>query len=367
MKKKIPLPVLLTVVILIIIAPLIPDTIATLKNAFHSAPLLESLPLIWKKTLNGNIICPPINNGETLIVRTRSQVSALNARNGEALWQTELPGRPAICKWAIDDEKVFLLDDQETVVAIDLAEGSIIWKNEEEFNYGPPEVHSILVLEEYVIPIRHNSHATFINRQTGKEEGTIPGFERSEMFLGSLDGMLLIGGEEKIIAYDLKQRTQLWEVVIPNQYRVLYDHGMAYSYVLPNENSTEIVAYSLEQRKEIWRTELRNYEGLFDSDCLSQDDQSIFVSGTFFHQFDKETGEIDWVNRSVLWPRCPAVFADKIVLRQVNSFFVLDRVRGEVLYRIPSSLFARRIAPVRSGDLLVIVNGREIGALQFDQ
>ncbi len=367
MKKKIPLPVLIAVVMIIVTAPLIPDTIATLKSAFNSAPILDPLPLIWEKTFNGNIICSPVDNGDTIITRTRSQVSALNAQSGEVLWQTELPGRPVSCNSAMDDEKVFLLDDQEMLVAIDLAEGSIVWKNEEEFNYGPPEVHSILVLEEYVIPIRHNNHATIINRQTGEGEGTIPGFERSEMFLGSLDGMLLIGGEEKIIAYDLKQRTQLWEVVIPNQYRVLYDDGMAYSYVLPNDNSTEIAAFSLEHRREIWRTELRNFEDIYDTDCLSQDHQSVFVSGIFFHQLDKETGEVDWVNRSVLRPGCPAVFDNQVVLRQINSFFVLDRAKGEVLYRIPSRLFVRRIAPVRSGDLMIIVNGRKVSALQLDQ
>ncbi|MGL5994389.1 MAG: outer membrane protein assembly factor BamB, partial [Aeromonas sobria] len=250
-------------------------------------------------------------------------VYALNAENGEVLWQTNVPGE-VVASPAVEDGRVVVLTTSGRLIALDTDEGKLQWSLSEE---QPP-----LTLRSAGAPVITNGAVIY-----GRADGKV--------------GIALLANGQPVRqskVADPRGATELDRMVdVDASPLIAGDELYAIAY------NGQLMARKLMTGDEVWK---RKYSGYRD---LAMTGNAIVLTDSRSHLFavDRRNGLELWSNTKLenRTVTAPVIFGDYVVVGDVEGYlYWLDRTDGTIkaMQQLDSSgLYA---APLVDGDTLYV-------------
>jgi len=261
--------------------------------------------------------------GKLFLGSENGVVYALNAENGEVLWQTTVPGE-VVASPAVEDGRVVVLTTSGRLVALDTDEGKLQWTLSEE---QPP-----LTLRSAGAPIITNGAVLY-----GRADGKV--------------GIALLSNGQPVRqskVADPRGATELDRMVdVDAAPLIAGDELYAIAY------NGQLMARKLMTGDEVWK---RKYSGYRD---MAVTGNAIVLTDSRSHLFavDRRNGLELWSNTQLenRTVTAPVILGDYVVVGDVEGYlYWLDRTDGTIkaMQQLDSSgLYA---APLVDGDTLYV-------------
>jgi alcohol dehydrogenase (cytochrome c) len=315
---------------------------------------VSELDMVWSRGLNPGTqeTIPLVYNGIIYIAQTGATVQALDATNGDLLWeyQRDLPndvedyiGINRTRTLSIRDDKVFYASPDGFMVALGSENGEIHWetqahdyKSTTEYTSGPMIAGDKVITGRNCDPGpegRYNCFIAAYDTVTGKEVWRFnvaagDGEPGSETWGNKSDGSRTCSPWGLPGSYDPERNLVYWGVANPSPHTRIKRHDghpFAVPLTTPSElycNST--LALDADTGKLVW-----HYQHIpaddWDSDWTQE--RVLFTS-----KFDPDAKAVKWFNPNVRRGEVRDMVA---TVGEPGGLWVLDRGTGEFLWGIP--------------------------------
>lgn len=262
---------------------------------------------LWSfKTDEGNIISLATADNVT-IIGTQNMIYAIDIFSGSLLWKKHVPLIDTPSSIFVSDNKVYVANSHK-VYALEISEGKVIW---ETLLNSSGEGLIVADSQGYIFVVQISWKVGIYEKTTGDLIWDIPiGRGKADVYVDSNDqNIVYILDEKQLSAFDEHTGKLIWERTLglygPNAYR----SGMIYFGLIDNMESRTLVAYDVKGKTEIWRVTIPE-----KINNLITDNEHIYINtDSGILAMDAGNGQRLWkANLKINYFQLPIVF-DKVV------------------------------------------------------
>ncbi|MDH5326216.1 MAG: outer membrane protein assembly factor BamB [Gammaproteobacteria bacterium] len=283
-------------------------------------------------------------DGIVYVANESGYVAALQLLNGKIKWQVRLSGDRIIAGPGLGQQTLVLVQDDSTVVALDIASGREKWRHkaDTEIVIQPVIAQDKVLLQSiagYLIALNlHDGHRIWTEKQT------VPALSlRGGATPLVLDGKIVAGFDNgKLIAYDLSRGKSLWELALAvphgrtdTERMVDVDARMYASgntiYAVSYQG--RVAAISARDGNVIWSRDMSSYSGI----TVHGDKLYLSDSQGIVWALDTNTGATVWRQENLADrdPGTPVVLGKTVVVGDVTgNIHWLSQEDGDFLARL---------------------------------
>ncbi len=144
--------------------------------------------------------------GELIVTTVQGSVQARDISTGAIRWQVDLGERLSWKTATIHDGLVLVPADRGTIHALDLRDGSRLWR----FPTGGFDGPDFAFFEDSILALGYDSTLYSIDRHTGTEQWRQPVERWSFSSITVTDDLVLAGGENHLHAFDVRDGRPEW-------------------------------------------------------------------------------------------------------------------------------------------------------------
>jgi outer membrane protein assembly factor BamB len=300
-------------------------------NGFFSVPLYDA----WQVSGNGVISKPIAVEGKVFFVDEQGTVFAVDLDSGGVIWEERIDQvEGADVGLAYGDGQLYLAAYDGIVYAIDATNGHIVWSYDSHggINSSPIIYGNKILIGNWA------GQLIALNVQDGDLEWM---FQTAEIFGSTVavsDNLAFVTSRDGLLhAIDIASGDEKWQLYIgdvANGRTPVVRDGTLYV-------STSYSVHSIDALtgKELWSQPLR---GLFPVESLAVDEYLVYVSISDEYTvlaLDIRNGEVRWRTELLGLPSdsAPVVTSrfllTRLSLGDVDSLVVLDKFRGGVIWK----------------------------------
>jgi outer membrane protein assembly factor BamB len=312
-----------------------------------SGPDASSLPalqrpgdrLLWSTAIEGaGTETRPVVTGDTVIVSTSYNTTALAASDGDIRWHAD-SGSDQVLP-AIYDEAVYLFSYAH-VAAVDLPSGTQRWsfstEDDVKLNYIPP------VEAGDTVYIGTGSGLRGVDRTTGEEVWQFGGDQNlsvsSTVPIVFDDLIVFTAFSDSIRAVDIASREQSWAIDIPDSAYLTAADGTLYAALRRGPDGDKLLALDPRTGKIRWQATL---DGINTRSVPTIAETTVYHAhgGGCIHAFAANTGDQIWQRRvdpfaSVL--QRPVLTGDILCIACNDHLVGVDTISGQQRWQTPIS------------------------------
>lgn len=178
--------------------PVVRDDIVVVTNWPHQATAFDAKTgeQRWQRELDEQLILAPVATDAGIVVPSRNRVWLLDAADGSTVWERDLGGNATESAPAVGDGTIFVADEQESLHALNLATGEVLWSTPFD---GPT---TPVVADGYVYAVRSSFSLEAFDAETGEKQFV---YEPSQVPLSPPvvgDGVLYVTNRKRVVALE---------------------------------------------------------------------------------------------------------------------------------------------------------------------
>jgi outer membrane protein assembly factor BamB len=150
----------------------------------------------WSREIDEQMVSSPVATGSGVVVQTREDVRLLDAADGSPVWTADLDANVTDSVPAVAEGTVFAVDEQESMHAVDLTSGEVLWTTPFVGKSAP------VVADGVVYAVRSGFELVGIDAASGERLLT---FRPSQVPLSAPivgDGVLYAANRKRVIALE---------------------------------------------------------------------------------------------------------------------------------------------------------------------
>jgi outer membrane protein assembly factor BamB len=303
----------------------------TYTHDFLSVPL----HLAWQMYGSGQVSKPILAAGRVYAVDGEGNVFAVDIAKGEVVWQKKIANvQGAEHGLAYSEGRVYLAAYDGTIYAIDAANGQVVWS----YNSGSTVNSSPIVFDNRLFVGNWAGHLLALDVQSGD---VLWNTEIEEIYSSDVavfsETVYVVSRDGVLHAIEISSGSEKWQLTVGgvgNGRTPVIRDGILYF-----SATSEVYAVDVDLGDVLWTQAL---SGLFYVKSVSVDEYFVYVSISEEYEIvalDRRNGEIRW-RTELLGPPSqsgPVVTSRYLLTRMtlgtVDSLVVLDRLRGRILWQ----------------------------------
>lgn len=289
--------------------------------------ITDNFPLVklWSKKPGNTVESISITEDETMIlVRISDAIYALDKNQGNAIWKRDI-SRQAFFSPAVSSNSKIFVADSKSLRAFVQKSGQIVWSQSLPESGG----RIVDVSKDIVLVNLVGYHVRAYDAQNGTllwSIGAGRGFIQAYI-VGNLVYIL----DHGIKAVDLESGKTIWVEGTDVIRSSSFSDGIIYY-----KSGIQIVAFDVKERTELWNLDLK-LEGRYVLQVIKE--FLIVTDASFLYALDKSDGHIVW-KVIIDFPKNPSVIGNEIFLLEgfTRKIRVFDIVTGKDLGFLRTSL-----------------------------
>lgn len=321
-----------------------------------------SLSEKWATNLQGSIEQITIVENSVIIVRTMTEIYALNVRSGNILWQQSLVWhfsyQPVLAK-----NGILFLTDGKGVLALNQFDGKVLWQQDLRHPSGAEVVdvtQNLVAVNDppYLVMYQASDGTLLWDKMVCREPAQAYFFDTNIVVpCYGLNAIDALSGET------------VWETQSEDGVDRIWKSAFTDGVIYFSQDLKNITAYDVKNRKQLWKTPLTKenvsfqaYKVMKDHLFVTMDDQVCALH--------RDDGRNAWCTGDLIKPRNPTSFEQILYLLNglQKGISAYDLQNGSQIGRLdfPTYIFITvendKQLMVSSDEFLIFANGEKIYA-----